>query len=132
MNTHSDVEQVLATIEEELQAVTDGDAERYFSALSDRAVFLAPNQPLRAGNELRTWLREFLQAVSIEWLRFEHIDTEIVSDLAYHTYTYSWRATPRDGGAPTLASGKGLHILRREKDGFWRITREIWNVSPEG
>jgi ketosteroid isomerase-like protein len=58
-------------------------------------------------------------------------ELEAAGDLAYHTYVYTWLTTPRAGGEAKVSSGKGLHILRRQADGPWKIAREIWNDLPE-
>lgn len=85
---------------------------------------------MRQGDDLRRWLRAFLEGFRVDWLEFEPLAVETAGHLAYHAYSYSWRVTPRAGGEPIEARGKGLHILRREADGAWRIAREIWNASP--
>jgi ketosteroid isomerase-like protein len=56
----------------------------------------------------------------------------VVADgsLGFHTYEYVWRVTPRGAGAPTIGHGKGMHVLRRQADGAWKILREVWNASP--
>ncbi len=128
--SQADAKRVLEVIDEEVNAVRTGDVQAYLEILADDAVFMPPNQTSRAGEELRIWLREFLEAFTVKWLKFEHLDTEIEGDLAYHTYAYSWQVTPRVGGEPTVAQGKGMHVLRRQADGAWRVVREIWNASP--
>jgi len=126
----SDPQRVVDTVAQEVEAAKTGDVEAYFAILAHDAVFMAPNQPSRSGEDLRGWLREFLEGFTVEWLSFEHVDTEIDGDLAYHTYAYTWRVTPRAGGEPTVSSGKGLHVLRRQSDGAWEVLREIWNATP--
>ncbi len=108
----------------------DGDADRLAALLSEDAVLLAPNVLPKTGAELRRWLADFLQRVQVDWLSFVHEETGVRADLAYHVYSYTWRLTPTGPGEPTVASGKGLHILRRGADGTWRIAREIWNANP--
>jgi len=60
-----------------------------------------------------------------------HNELEVAGNLAYHTYVYTWRVTPRASGEAKVSSGKGLHILRCQADGSWRIAREIWNAMPD-
>jgi ketosteroid isomerase-like protein len=36
--------------------------------------------------------------------------------------------TPKAAGAkPTTETIKGLHVLRRQTDGSWKIIQDIWN-----
>ena len=126
-----DVQQVVAVADEEAAATRDGDAAAYFAVLADDAVYLPPDQGAKQGAELREWLSDFLGRFSVEWLEYVHDESVIVGDLAYHRYSYRWRVTPKSGGEPTLASGKGLHVLQREADGGWKISRNLWNVTPQ-
>jgi ketosteroid isomerase-like protein len=121
---------VNATIDEEVAAIEDSDIEHYFKLLSDDALFLPPGLPSMRGDDLRAWLREFLEEWSIEWLAFRHNETEVANDLAFHRYSYSWRVTRKTGGELTVAHGKGLHILRHSADGSWKIARKVWNGRP--
>jgi ketosteroid isomerase-like protein len=127
MNT----EHVLTPIEQEREAVVTGDVRRYHAALTDDAIFLPPNTPAKTGAELRSWLGAFVEGFRVEWLSFVSSEVEVLGDVAYHTYEYRWRVMPVAGGETTVGSGKGLHILRKQADGSWKIAREIWNSSPE-
>lgn len=121
---------VLAVTDEEMSAMASGDIHRYFSILADDAVFMPPNAPAKRGEELRCWLRDFLERFTTEWLYTADGETVVLGDLAYHDYIYSMRFTPKGGGEPGIGHGKGLHILRREPSGEWKIVRNIWNAAP--
>lgn len=121
---------IAALVDREVQAVARGDIETYETLLSDDAEFMPPNGPARRGAELRTWLRQFLEEFAVEWLSFEHLEIVAEGDLGYHVYTYDWRVTPRADGVAILGRGKGIHILRRDRTGTWKIVREIWNATP--
>ena len=125
-----DQQRVIALSDKEVTAMSAGDINQFLAILADDAVLMPPNLPAKSGNELRNWMRDFLERFTIEWLGFVHGETEVAGDLAYHAYAYSWRLTPRAGGEPIVAHGKGVHILRRDPDGRWKLTREIWNASP--
>lgn len=129
---YSAAAKVLVPVEKEKMAPVTGDAELYFAALADDAVFLPPNTTTKTGAELRSWLKEFIDGFRVEWLRFESSELQIFGEMAYHIYAYRWRVTPIAGGEPTVASGKGLHILRLQPDASWKIARELWNSTPEG
>ena len=122
-------EEILALIAEERAAVERGDAAQYLSVLADDALFMPPGLAPRGGAELRAWLSDFVSSVRVEWLDFQSHDVEVRGDLGYHTYAYTWRVTPRAGGNASTSGGKGLHILRRQSDGSWKIAREIWNAG---
>ncbi len=121
---------VLEPVERERSAIAVGDTGEYFAALADDAQFMPPNSVAKGGAELRTWLAEFVCDFRVEWLAFSTTEVTGVADLAYHAFTYTWRVTPRVGGEGKVSSGKGIHILRLQADGSWRIAREIWNGIP--
>jgi ketosteroid isomerase-like protein len=130
MPTDAERSAILDTIDREVAAMAQGDMNAFGGVLAADAVFLPPNTEAKAGADLRTWLGTFLRDFAVEWLRFEHGDVAADGILGFHTYEYEWRVTPRGGGASTIGHGKGLHVLRRQADGAWKILREVWNASP--
>ncbi len=122
---------IIAVVDAEVAAARLGDYVGYAALLSEDATFMPPGGHARRGKDLHTWLRVFLERFRVEWLSFEHGDVVAEGDLGYHTYNYSWRVTPKEGGSGLVSHGKGIHILRRQSDGKWRIVHEIWNTSPE-
>jgi len=125
-----DQQNIVALIGREVNAVGAGDFETYHAILTDDAVFMPPNSLAKRGKELRRWLRDFLECFTVEWIEFVHGNIEIAGDLAFHEYIYRWRVTPKEGGKANVIGGKGIHIVRRQRDGSWRIAREIWNANP--
>jgi ketosteroid isomerase-like protein len=112
-----------------VRAVAAGDIAAYDALLAGDAVFMPPNGPAREGSELRNWFRDFAAGIAVEWLEFSHVQTEVDGNLGYRAYTYKWRVTPRAGGEATLGQGKGLHVVRRDIDGRWKIVPQIYNVT---
>lgn len=133
IETLLDVErqQVLQTTEEEVKAVESGEIERYLPLLTEDAVFMPQNQTTKTGAELRPWLRAFLERVSIRYTRFDHGETIVRDDLAVHSYSCEWIATPRPSGKALTTAFKGMQVLRRASDGSWKIAMHIWNTDPE-
>jgi len=125
-----DYQQVIAVTEEEKAAIEAADTNKYLALLCDDAVFMPQNDSAKSGEELRRWLRDFLQRTTIRYVTFTHQETVIRGDLACHAYTCSWTAVPKSGGQAIPTSFKGLHILRKQPAGSWRIARSIWNTDP--
>jgi ketosteroid isomerase-like protein len=122
--------EILSIAAEEAAAIESGDAHKYVSLLAPDAVFLPQNESIKAGEELRTWMRDFLERTVIHYLEFRHLETGVRDDVGFHTYTCRWTATPKAGGPPTESSFKGVQILRRQPDGSWKISVSIWNTNP--
>jgi ketosteroid isomerase-like protein len=111
-----DQQQVYALTEAEATAIESGDADRYFLLLSDDAQFMPPNIASKTGDDLRQWLRDFLQQVTIKYIEFAHGETVIRDDLACHSYTCD--GIQGDACSPP-ASGRFLENLP-----------EYWNADP--
>ena len=126
----SEADAIIELVDHEVAAMRVGDIDQYVALLTDDAVLFPPNVLPKAGVELRQWLGEFLQRVRVEWLSFVHDEVGVSGDLGYHVYSYTWRTIPKGRGDATIGSGKGVHIVRRDATGAWRIAREIWNGNP--
>jgi ketosteroid isomerase-like protein len=129
-NSADELQELLAAAKREGTVIATGDIEGYLDLLADDAVFLPPKTPVKAGSELRVWLREFLQASSVEWLEYVHGASVISGNLAVHDYAYVWRVTPKSGAQPVVGRGKGLQVFSRQPGGPWKLLRNVWNANP--
>lgn len=123
-------EEVLRVTEEEAKAIEAGDVEDYLSLLCPDAVFMPQNATIKSGQELCRWMAAFLRRMTVRYQELIHLETIVRDDLAYHAYACRWTATPRSGGESVTTSFKGVHLLRRQQDGSWKIARSIWNTDP--
>lgn len=128
-NNQKSTESILNTIKLEINAVAESNFKKYSSLLTKDSEFLPPNSLPLTGKELLLWLKNFTDNFQVEWLEFLHKNVEAVESLGFHEYSFRWRLTPKKGGDSTEHKGKGIHILRRENNGSWKIAREIWNNS---
>jgi ketosteroid isomerase-like protein len=55
------------------------------------------------------------------------LETVISGDLAYQRGTFTVAATPKAGGNARHTQGTFLRIYRRQADGSWRMTRDMFN-----
>jgi ketosteroid isomerase-like protein len=131
-NTTSDADRqkVDAVADEEAAAMEASDFKRFLALLTDDALFMPPNIHSKAGEELREWLRDFVDRFAVKYQKWTHDETVVEGRLAYHRFEYAWEVTPKAGGETKVGHGKGMHILRRQSGGAWRIAREIWNAIP--
>lgn len=127
MDDESRIVKVVAASEN--AAIAAGDTTGYFALLAEDCVMLPPNASVKSGRELRDWLRTFIEEVHVVSLDYEHGETRIADNWAWHEYRCRWRAIPRAGGEAREICFKGLHVLRRE-GGDWKIVRNIWNTTP--
>jgi ketosteroid isomerase-like protein len=110
------------------------DLEGSVGSLTADAVMFPPDQPPIVG---RAAIREYMRGsfalphFSVSWTT----DTIVVAasgDMAY-SYArsrYTFPARSGAAGAVDTAYGKGVSIWRRDTDGRWRTTADIWNGAP--
>jgi len=123
------IESILITIKQEINAVAESNFDNYSSLLTEDSEFMPPNSLPLTSKELLQWLKCFLENFNVEWIEFLHKNVETVESLGFHEYSFRWRITPKKGGDAKEHKGKGIHILRQQSDGSWKIAREIWNNS---
>jgi len=114
-----------------VQAINDGDIETLAELTTDDHIMLAPNRPPLAGKAalVEAMTRAFEQTeIDESWTPLE---TVIDGDLAYQRGTYVVRARPK-GSDPEMraTTGSFLRIYRRQPDGEWRMTRDVFNTHP--
>ena len=134
-STESDVEAIKRVNVELINAFNAGDVSAAVALAMDDAVDLPPNRPAIIGKEA---IRSFVQS---DFDRFtmnfadEIVEIEVAGDLAYIWTNYSVTLTPKDVGKPIGNNGKWLKVLRRQPDGSWKFSRNIWNSDnppPKG
>ena len=113
--------------EQYLKAINDGDAAA-LSRLTDQGhIMLAPNRaPIegKAANDAANAGAYARFKIEEAWMPLE---TVVAGDLAYQRGTFTVAATPKDGGATRRTHGNFLRIYRRQADGSWQMTRDMFS-----
>lgn len=108
-------------------AVNGSDAEAASQLWADDGLMMPPNQAtLRGRAAIRAhFARIFSQRVfeyTLTSCELQLAGDMAVERVAYHVITRSIA----DGGV-TEDTGKGLHVYRRDHDGRWQLSADIWN-----
>jgi ketosteroid isomerase-like protein len=113
---------------QEMSALNSGVVDSMIVVYSDDIVMMPPNEAAVTGSAaLRTWIDTTFKQVTMTG-RYISSSVEVSGDLAVDHYTAELTVTPKAAGAtPMTESIKGLHVLRRQADGSWKITQDIWN-----
>lgn len=100
-----------------------GDWEALASIYTEEAVVMPPNQELVIG---RSAIRNLFSVLAVSDFQLKPIEIDGRADLAFSRGTYSW--TVRVGeGEPARDHGKWLTIWRKQPDGTWLLSQDIWN-----
>ena len=113
-----------AAVQRYVDASNQGDAEALASLYADDAVLLPPDhEPVRG----RAAIGDFWRQGTDEGLEVTTLTVEVDGDLGYLVGRYHLPATDEE----PADSGKYVMCLKRQRDGAWRLTADIWNRSGE-
>jgi uncharacterized protein (TIGR02246 family) len=113
-----------AAVERYVAASNRGDADALAALYADDAMLLPPDhEPIRG----RQAIGEFWRQGTDEGLQVTTLKVEVEGDLGYLIGRYSLPPTDEE----PADSGKYVMCLRRQQDGSWKLTADIWNRSSE-
>lgn len=129
VDTAADEEAIAAVRGREMTAFAAGAVDSALAVFTADAVLMPPNEPMRAGaDEIRTWLQGMANQFSMTG-RYSDAQVTVSGDVAVERFVAELRVTPNTGGAAMEERFKGIHVYRRQSDGSWRITHDVWNTD---
>jgi uncharacterized protein (TIGR02246 family) len=117
----SDSDAIRTVIASWLSASKAGDLDTIASLMTDDVVFLTPGRPPFGKAEFLA-ASKAMAGVAIDGTSTIE-ELHIAGDTAYLRSTVRLTITP-SGGAALQKSGSTLTILRKERDGRWRLARD--------
>jgi uncharacterized protein (TIGR02246 family) len=118
----SDRKAVEATVSRYVEATNHGDAKALAALYDDDAVLLPPDhQPIRG----RDAIGEFWRQGTDEGLQVTTLRLDVGGGIGYIVGQYTLPETDEE----PADSGKTVMCLRRQRDGSWKVTADIWNSS---
>ena len=113
---------VEATVNRYVEATNSGDAEALARLYEDDAVLLPPDhQPI----EGRAAIGEFWRQGTDEGLEVTTLRLDVEGGIGYLVVQYTLPETEEE----PADSGKAVMCLKRQRDGSWKVTADIWNSS---
>ena len=128
-NSQADVAAINELREREIALVATGDVNRLLTVYSSDVVVMPPNEPAVHGQDaVRKWGEAMFGQVTMSG-RYTASDVSVLGDSAVDRYVGVLTITPKAGGSPTEEKIKGVHIMKRQPDGTWRIAQDVWNTD---
>jgi ketosteroid isomerase-like protein len=126
----SDASAVRRVGEGYLAAIRSGDVNAMMAHWADDPTVLPPNAPgIRGRDQVRVWAEAFQKRVRVTDARFTESEVIIGGDLATERLAFTMILEPAAGGTPMILTGKGVHVYRRQADGDWKLSVDIWNAD---
>ncbi len=102
-----------------------GDFSGLTAVFTEDAMRMPPNEPAHEGRAAIQAYFEGLPTIT----EFVSTTTEVggAGDVAFARGTSSLTATPEGALEPVSDSGKWVAICKRQPDGTWLVTANIWN-----
>ena len=101
--------------------------DRCLAVWAADGVLMPPHHPSVQGHEA---IGDYFRSVfSRRRLRFTFTSSDIhlAGDIALERVTYTALTSSENGDSPIEDVGKGLHVYRRQSNGSWKLTQDIWN-----
>jgi uncharacterized protein (TIGR02246 family) len=113
-----------ATVDRYVAASNEGDADALAALYAEDALLLPPDhEPIHG----RAAIVEFWRQGTDAGLEVSTLRLEVAGDVAYMVGRY--RLPPTEEEAAD--SGQYVLCLKRQADGAWKLTADIWNGSAE-
>lgn len=120
-----DVAAIKASTEEYIQAWRSADWVTLAALHTEDGIIMPPNQSIVQGRDEIQASNEAAPPPLEANLIIVEIDGR--GDLAYVRGTYLYAVQPEGVPEPIRDTGKYLEIRRKQEDGSWLITIDIWN-----
>jgi len=109
-----------------MKAAETKDADAVAALYSEDAMVMPPGSPAVQG---RAAIQAFWRKTLLSAIRKVTLlpgDLRMANDIAFEVGTYRLDLTLPDGSAAS-DSGKYITLMRRQPDGSWKMTHDIWS-----
>jgi uncharacterized protein (TIGR02246 family) len=109
------------------KAFNEGNAAGIAFHFTDNAKLMAPGKPAQTG---KAAVQAYYQSIFDEYstqLESHYEEVEVSGPLAYGRGFAKVTLVPKKGGPPVTSTAKYLNILKKQADGTWKTTHDIWN-----
>jgi uncharacterized protein (TIGR02246 family) len=109
------------------KAFNEGNAAGIAIHFTDDALLMAPGKPVAKG---RKAVASYYQSIFDEYttqLESHYEEVDVSGSLAYGRGEAKVTLIPKKGGAPLISTAKYLNVLKKQPNGEWKTTHDIWN-----
>jgi ketosteroid isomerase-like protein len=116
------------------QAALSGDLDKLVSQYDEDAVVMPPNDSTLYGQaEVRAWWKEYFQFFEITSSVETEREMTVVDDQMFDRRSVSFTILSKQNGARIRDDMRSLVVWKRQNDGGWKISHQMWNsTKPVG
>ena len=126
---NEDVAAIAAVSKERADAFNQGNAAAIAAHFAEDALLMAPDKPTLKG---KAAVQSYYQQIFDEYetaLKSNYDEVKVSGDLAYGRGFAEVLLTPKRGGQTVKSTAKYINIMKRQTDGTWITTHDIWNAN---
>lgn len=128
-NDREDVEAIKELSKARAEAFNNGDAAGIAIHFTENAVLLPPGKSSMTG---RKAVEDYYQSIFDEYhteLFSEYREVWVERDLAYGRGFAKVKLVSKTRGDTIYSESEYINILKKQPDGTWKTTHDIWNSS---
>lgn len=126
-DTETDKKLITEMSKARAKAFNEGNSDAIAVHFTEDALLMAPGKPAAKG---KTAVAAYYQSIFDDYatqLESHYEEVEVSGNLAYGRGFAKVTLFPKKGGAPLVSTAKYLNILKKQDDGAWKTTHDIWN-----
>ena len=125
----ADKETISAVSAARARAFNEGNAAGIAIHFTDSARLMPPGSPTLIGkDEVQKYYQSIFDQYITE-LESGYLEVEVSGDMAYGRGLAKVTLYDKSTGDTTYAESEYINILKRQSDGTWKTTHDIWNSS---
>ena len=127
VSTEKDVAAINAVQDREIASVATANPDSLITTFASDVDFMPPDEPAVRGHDgLRKWAETMFSQGTMSG-RYLSSNVTVSGDLAVARYVGELTMKMKAGGAPVTERLKGIHVMKRQPDGSWKIVQDVWN-----
>lgn len=127
LSTSQEKEAITAVSKARAKAFNEGNAAAIAVHFTDEAWLMAPGKPALKGKNA---VQAYYQSIFDEYntvLESYYDEVDVSGNLAFGRGFAKVILKPKKGGDSLVSTAKYLNILKKQPDGTWKTTHDVWN-----